>query len=108
MKSGEDRRQHFATDDVARRHPHGAAIGGGFSRRYASQSRRGSRHRLDMRLDRQRRRSRGQTARRTGEQRQSQRGFQRIDVAPDGRLGQSKPARGSRQAAVARDLDEGA
>ena len=31
MKGGEDRRQHFAADDVARRHPHGAAVGGGFA-----------------------------------------------------------------------------
>ena len=47
-------------------------------------------------------------ARRAGEQGDAERIFQRVDMAPDRRLGQPEPARGGAQAQVARDLEEGA
>ena len=61
-KRGEDRRQHLAADDVARGHPHDAAVGRRLARGGARQRRRGRRHRFGVRRQGERRRRRRKAA----------------------------------------------
>jgi hypothetical protein len=56
MERGEDRRQHLAADDVARGHPHDAAVGRSLARGGARQRRRGRRHCFGVRRQGERRR----------------------------------------------------
>ena len=108
VECGKDRRQHLAADHVACGYPDRSAVGGGFARRRTAKRRGGGRHRFDMRLERRSGGRRRQPARRPREQRQPERCLQRVDVAADGRLGQTEPPRRAGKASVARDLDESA
>ncbi len=107
-KRGEDRRQHFAADDLARGHADHAPVDRRLRRGGARQSGRGDRHRLSVRRKRQRSGRRREAPRRSGEEGEAQRVFQSVDVAPDSRLGDAEPASRAGQAAVPHDLEEGA
>jgi hypothetical protein len=61
-----------------------------------------------VRDERRRRSGWREPARRAGEQGRAERVLQRVDMAPDRRLGQAKAARGAAQAHIARDFEEGA
>ena len=108
MKAGEDRGQHLAADDLARRHANHAPIERRFRGGRTGERRGRRRHRFAVRRERERGGRRRQSARRAGEQREAERVFQRVDMTADGRLREPEPSRRAGQAAVAHDFEEGA
>ena len=106
-KAGENRRQRLRAHDLACGDANDAAIDRRRRRGGARQRRRGRGHRFGMR-DKRFRGCRRRAAWRAHEQRRPERLLQRIDMAPDRRLGEAQLARGSAEAQVARDFEEGA
>ena len=106
VEAGQDRRQHLDADDLAGGQAHHAAHRVGLAGGGAHQRLGGGGHGLGVRAQRQRRLGGPRPPGERVNSARAERRLQRLDVAPDRRLGQAERARRAREAALVEHRQE--